>query len=53
MTPNQRLFRIAEILENVDRRCEVADGPVTKTQEEITAAEMLEIYRLAKGKARR
>ena len=48
-TPNQRLEEIAKIIERVDNRCMVADGPVTKTRHEMTDNEMRSIYRLAKG----
>jgi len=44
----KRLDEIAEIIESVDDRCLAADGPVTKTREEITDEEMRKIYRLAK-----
>jgi len=52
ITQRRRLARIAEIIENVDRRCEVADGPVARTRDEITGDELKRIYRLAKGGAR-
>ncbi len=42
-----RLKRIAEIIELVDRRCMAADGPVLATKDEITAEEIIEIYKLA------
>ena len=45
-----RLREIAEILEGVDRRCEAADGPVARIQEEITDEEMRKIYLLARRK---
>jgi len=44
----RRLDRIAAIIEQVDIRCMACDGPVTPTLEEITEAEMIEIYQLAK-----
>jgi hypothetical protein len=47
MTPKQRLVRIAEIIEAVDHRAMAADGPVTPTLQEMTQAEMSEIYQLA------
>lgn len=43
-----RLARIAEILEDVDRRCMAADGLVLETREEITNKEMRAIYLLTK-----
>lgn len=50
MTEEQRLKAIAEIIEGVDLRCMAADGPVAHhTQGEMTDAEMLRIYKLAKG----
>jgi len=45
-----RLVRIAEIIEHVDNRCMVADGPVPPTLQEMTQPEMSEIYALATGK---
>lgn len=45
--------RIAEIIEAVDNRAMAADGPVTPTLEEMTQAEMTEIYKLAKGKRKK
>lgn len=45
-----RLVRIAEIIEAVDNRCAAADGPVTPTLQEMTPEEIMEIYKLAKGK---
>jgi hypothetical protein len=47
------LSAIAKIIEDVDDRCLAADGPVSKTREEITDKEIKEIYRLAKLPARR
>lgn len=47
LTPTQRLAKIADIIETVDGRCAAADGPVTPTHQEITAAEVLGIYLLA------
>lgn len=43
----ERLLEIAAIIEEVDRRCEAADGPVTRTKDEITDLEILRIYKLA------
>lgn len=45
----RRLKAIAEIIENVDNRCMMDEGPVTPTLEEMTQSEMSAIYRLAKG----
>lgn len=50
MTNSEKLKRIAEIIESVDQRCMAADGPVTRTLEEMTQAEMSEIYSLASNK---
>jgi len=47
MTPKQRLFEIARIIEVVDIRCMAADGPVSKTLEEMTQKEISKIYQLA------
>jgi hypothetical protein len=44
-----RLARIAEIIEQVDARCAAVDGPVTPTLDEMTQAEISEVYRLAKS----
>ena len=44
----KRLNRIAAIIEAVDDRCLEADM-VTPTLQEMTQAEMSEIYKLAKG----
>jgi len=50
MTTNiERLKRIAKIIENVDHRCMIADGPVISTMQEMTQSEMSEIYTLATG----
>ena len=46
-TPTQRLAAIAEIIDAVDDRCTAADGPVTRTCDEMTDDEMREIYNLA------
>jgi hypothetical protein len=48
--PKVRLREIAKIIEDVDRRCMVADGPVTPTRREITDSELRRIYKLARGK---
>ena len=42
-----RMREIAAIIENVDRRCEAVDGPVTQTNHEITNRELKRIYDLA------
>lgn len=47
LKPETRLKRIAAILEDVDARCIAVDGPVTDTREEMTKAELREIYILA------
>lgn len=47
LTEKERLNRIAAIIENVDNRCQAADGDVTKTLDEITRGEVSEIYKLA------
>lgn len=44
---SRRLLKIAQIIESVERRCIAADGPVSKTLEEMTDLEMRKIYRLA------
>jgi hypothetical protein len=44
--------QIVEIIERVDNRCMAADGPVTDTRAEMTADEMVKIYRLAKRGAK-
>lgn len=43
----QACMDIMALLEEVDQRCLVADGPVTPTRLEITDAEMHRIYKLA------
>ena len=45
----KRLRRIAQIIEHVDTRCMAADGPVTATLDEMTQAEISEVYALAGG----
>ena len=47
MTYQERLKQIAEIIERVDNRCMAVDGPVTPTLQEMTQAEISEIYELA------
>ena len=49
-TDGERLDRIAEIIEAVDNRCMAADGPVSKTLEEMQQSEISAIYALAKRK---
>lgn len=46
-----RLARIAQIIESADHRAMAADGPVTKTRDEMTDDEFRQIYQLAKGGA--
>jgi len=45
---SKSLERIAEIIEEVDNRAMVADGPVTPTLEEMTQEEISEIWELSK-----
>ena len=47
MTNEERLKRIAEIIERVDNRCMAVDGPVTPTLDEMSPDELREIYNLA------
>jgi len=49
LTPTQRLKAIAEIIEDVDNREMVSDGPIMTTRLAMTDAEMVRIYRLAIG----
>ena len=44
----RRLSKIGKIIEHVNNRCMAADGPVTPTLEEMTQAEISEIYELTK-----
>ena len=53
MSYEQRLNRIAKIIEDVDDRCLAADGPVTPTHEEIRLHELRKIYKLAKLRRRK
>lgn len=46
----QRLDRIAEIIEQVELRCDMGDGPVTPTMQEMTQDEISRIYALSKRK---
>lgn len=43
----QRLKEIHDIIDLVEQRCLAADGPVTKTHDEITDEELREIYQLS------
>jgi hypothetical protein len=45
--PRQRLAKIAKIIFDVEERCLAADGDVQKTLDEMTQAEISEIYSLA------
>lgn len=47
MTAQQRLDRIAEIIEGVDYQAQFVDGPIPKTRHAMTDKEFREIYRLA------
>jgi hypothetical protein len=49
VTKQERLDRIAEIIESVDDRCLAADGEVTPTLNEMKQEEITEIYNLALG----
>ena len=49
MNDAKKLKRIAAIIESVDLRCQWADGPVTKTLDEMRQSEIQEIYDLASG----
>lgn len=51
MTPAQRLAAIKTIIEAVDSRCMAVDGPVPATLDEMSQAEISEVYRLAGGRA--
>lgn len=46
----ERFGQIREVIEHVENRCLAADGPVTKTCDEITDDELIKIYTLAGGK---
>lgn len=48
--PEERLARIARIIEAVDDRCMAADGLVTPTLKEMRQSEISEIYELALGR---
>ncbi len=43
----QACAEIVDIIENVERRCEIADGPVTPTLQEMSQSEISRIYKLA------
>lgn len=45
---DERLARIAQIIERVDLRCAAVDGPVTPTLQEMTQKELSEIYSLSR-----
>lgn len=47
----RRLDAIAQVIWDVDNRCMAADGPVSKTLEEMTQAEISQIYKLARGES--
>jgi len=49
MPARDRLARIAQIIEDVDNRCQAADGDVTPTLREMNQSEISEIYALAKN----
>lgn len=44
---NNRLREIHGIIDVVEQRCLAADGPVTKTHNEITDDELRQIYKLS------
>jgi len=48
--PDDCLNQIAAIIESVDDRCMAADGPVSRTADEMTDTEWQTIYRLATGR---
>lgn len=48
--PGADLARIRAIIEAVDNRCMAADGPVSRTLEEMTQDEISRIYALSCGK---
>lgn len=51
MTDKQRLDRIAQIIENVDRRAMAADGNIPPTLKVMTQNEISAIYALASGQS--
>ena len=48
MGPEERLKRISQIIWNVANRCMVADSPVISALDEMTQAEISEIWELSK-----
>lgn len=48
-TLKKAMKKIAGIIEGVDNRCMAADGPATRTLDEMTDNEMILIYQLASG----
>jgi hypothetical protein len=46
MTPTERLSEIRNVIKAVDGRCAAYDGPVGRTNDEITLAEIQWIYLL-------
>lgn len=50
MTPQKKLDKISGIIEHVDDRCLLVDGPVSQTLQEMTQEEISEIYELSSGK---
>ena len=46
LTPKQRLSLIRQIIDIVENRSMAVDGPVSKTNEEITNQELRRIYKL-------
>lgn len=50
MDMRRRLDRIVAIIEFVENRCMAVDGPVTPTLQEMTQAELSQIYMLARGR---
>lgn len=52
MNEKQRLEMIATVIELVENRCAVVDGPVSRTLEEMHQSEISEIYALAKNDRR-
>lgn len=50
MNMRRRLDRIIAIIEFVENRCMATDGPVTPTLQEMTQAELTQIYVLARGR---
>lgn len=50
LKPAQRLAAIRAVIEAVDNRCMAVDGPVPATLDEMSQAEISEIYCLAGGR---